>query len=150
MKPLSDIIPATILARENTESPIEVLLFDEMMRHGFVLCGSADTPTGAGYFLFPQHHVGPYRADFIIRMIGYPSGARVWPPRLQSVLCVECDGDEFHRTAEQKEYDAGRDRFFHSHGIPTLRFSGSLIHKNASFCVDEIVTKLWLSQEKIS
>lgn len=140
MKQLSRLLPSTINARLYTESPIEVILFHEMMRTPpFVLCQENDEPSGEGYFIFPQKHIGPYRADFIIRGISYVPYARVWPPEFQATICVECDGKEFHTTKEQKEYDERRDKYFSENSIKTLRFTGEDITKNSKFCVDEII-----------
>lgn len=140
MKHISELSAGIVNAAKYTESPIEVTLFHELMRRReIVLCQSDDKPQGEGYFLYPQHQVGPYRADFLILAAGYPTGNKVWPPRLRSIVCIECDGSQFHSTKEQLEYDKTRDDYFLSHGIKTLRFTGSQINSNVKFCVDEII-----------
>ena len=143
MKHISTSLPNLIRAKNYTESPIEVILFNEMMRSGkFVLCQESDNPSGEGLFMFPQLQVGQYRSDFIIRAIGYPGNNRIWPPRLTATICVECDGAEFHTTPEQINYDKKRDEYFLSIGIKTIRFTGAKIYENSKFCVDEIIHNL--------
>lgn len=143
MKSLSVFLPTVISASKQTESPIEALLFSEIMRRKpFVLCKVGDVPTGEGYFVFPQRLIGPYRVDFMILGQGYLPAQRVWPPRLSAALVVECDGQEFHSTPEQKEYDKARDRYFVENGLAVMRLSGAEIHKNVKLCVDEIIWKL--------
>ena len=128
-----------MLAMEFTESPIEAMLFKEMMKSGvFVLCRDEDNPTGEGLFIFPQKVVGKYRADFIIRGMGYKPQTRVWPPNIQSTIAVECDGYDFHSSQEQKDYDKNRDAYFLENGIKTIRFTGKEIHKDARRCVNQI------------
>lgn len=148
MKSISFSIPRVVSAVQHTESPIESILFNEMMRSGnFVLCQDGDCPSGEGRFIFPQLVVGPYRADFIIRAIAYPINARVWPPRLQKTVCVECDGKDFHSSPEQVQYDLDRDAYFQNNGIETIRFSGAEIKKRPRSCVDEIISRLHTSMD---
>lgn len=126
-----------------SESPIETKLFHALLRNPpFVLCGPDADPTGEGYFIFPQHQIGQYRADFIIKANGYLPAQRVWPPRLSTTIAIECDGHEFHSTEEQKIYDKTRDQYFLSQNIKTIRFSGAQIHANVNFCVDQIAHAL--------
>lgn len=139
MKKISDITQLNLYSYEFTESPIEGDLIREIMkRNNFVICRENDIPTGEGIFVFPQYRIGPYRADFLIRAFTYPARARIWPPKFQATVCIECDGFEFHSTPEQIEYDNIRDNYFKLHGIKTLRIMGKEIKKNVSFCVDRI------------
>lgn len=63
-----------------------------------------------------------YRADFMI----YVSGAKQ-----RHRIVIECDGHDFHeKTKAQAQRDKSRDRFFISHGVPVLRYSGSEIFKD--------------------
>lgn len=143
MQKIGNIAERHVFATAHTESPIEIKMFNEMMRRKeFVLCRENDNPVGEGMFLFPQMQVGMYRADFLIRAIGYPSGLKVWPPKFQTTIAVECDGKDWHSSKEQIEYDKKRDAFFLEHGIRTLRYSGSEINKHVGFCVDEIISKI--------
>lgn len=143
MRTLKDIISYNLLAMEYTDSPIEASLFKEMMRREkFILCRDSDEPCGAGYFLYPQKVVGKYRADFIINAVDFPFNSRVWPPFLKCTIAVECDGKDYHSSAEQIEYDATRDAFFKEIGILTLRIKGSEIHRSPSLCVDFIIEKI--------
>lgn len=88
------------------------------------------------FFLCPQAKIGPYRADFLI-------GAYRWP-RVDNLICVECDGKDFHRaTAEQMKRDADRDVWMMRHRrIKTMRFSGAYITKLAGRCVQDVIMEL--------
>jgi very-short-patch-repair endonuclease len=78
-----------------------------------------------------QEKVGPYRADIFIQT------AR------GRTLAIECDGAKFHAaTKEQVDRDKRRDRYFASHGISVMRFSGSEIARCPEACATEI--RLWL------
>lgn len=90
---------------------------------------NAREPVGAGYFLYPQYEIQPYRLDFLIKVRTFNGPIKVWPPRLSLDLCVECDGAEFHTTPEQKAYDKRRDNYLLTKGIKTLRLTGTEIYK---------------------
>lgn len=82
-------------------------------------------------FIAPQHPVGRYKADFLLRFAG---------PDKQLLVVVECDGHDFHeRTPEQAEHDKKRDRFFTSSGFQVLRFTGREIYRDAMKCASEVV-----------
>ena len=140
MRKIEQSLPQiTVNPGKITDSPIESMFLNECLRrNSFVLVTNGLEPCGEGNFIFPQCSVGRYRADFIIRSIGYPIRGRVWPPRLFNNICVECDGQEFHTSDEQKEYDRNRDEYFLENGIKTIRFSGYEINSNVSLCVDRL------------
>lgn len=143
MKHISKNIDAVILASKHSESPIETLLFQAFMRsEKFVLCKEGDDPSGEGLFLFPQFPIGKYRSDFLIKVSSYIPRNRVWPPKLKSLICVECDGHDFHTTPEQIEYDTKRDEYYLENGIKTFRYTGSEISKDPDFIVQDILHKI--------
>lgn len=87
--------------------------------------------TTQGIFLTQQHPVGKYLADFLITIRDRGKAVEV---------AVECDGHDFHeRTREQAQHDKARDRYFHSLGIITLRYTGSEVFKDARKCAGEIL-----------
>jgi very-short-patch-repair endonuclease len=78
-----------------------------------------------------QEKVGPYRADIFIAA---PNGR---------TLAIECDGAKFHaETREQVDRDKRRDRYFATHGISVMRFTGSEISRCPEACATEV--RLWL------
>jgi very-short-patch-repair endonuclease len=95
--------------QKKTESPIEEQLLQEMKKQG----------------LEPkiQHEAGPYRLDF-----AFP----------EKKIGIECDGQEFHSTKEQRTHDANRDRYFMKEGWKVIRFTGSEIYNHAWQCVQDI------------
>lgn len=150
MKSLGNISREIVNSIQQTESPIEQLLFRELQRTPpFVLCRHGiDQPVGEGYFFFPQAVIEKYRLDFLILGVGYFPGSRVWPPRLRGMLAVECDGADHHSAPEDVEYDRLRDSFFLQKNIRTLRLSGSAILNNPEFCVQEIIHHLQIQMKK--
>jgi very-short-patch-repair endonuclease len=86
----------------------------------------------------PQVALHGYRVDFLA-MVDAPTG---------TMIVVECDGHQFHeRTAAQAERDRRRDRNLLERGVPTLRFTGREIARDASECADSIrgfVGQKWL------
>lgn len=80
------------------------------------------------YNLTPDVMVGGYRFDFVMRYFG------------NDVFGVECDGHEWHeRTRQQASYDRARDRALLKLGLPTVRFTGSDIHRDAEQCALELI-----------
>ena len=79
--------------------------------------------------LTPQTKIGPYRADFTLTNI----------PGVDLLkLVVELDGQEFHSTPEQRDYDTKRERYLMRHGWQVVRFTGSQVNGNCMACVSEV------------
>jgi very-short-patch-repair endonuclease len=70
-----------------------------------------------------------YRPDFIVF---YDGGAVV----------VELDGHAAHKSKEQREYDANRDRWFTARKVTTLRWTGSEVVRGADKCIRELLDVL--------
>lgn len=83
----------------------------------------------AGIHFDTEEQIGRYRVDFI------DHGRR---------LIIELDGHDFHKTKEQRTYDASRDRQLHRDGFVVLRFTGSEIYTSLNRCVDEVKQALSL------
>ena len=86
-----------------TESPIEEMLYQELMKKGF--------------FPIPQLKVGRYRID-----LAFPD----------KMIAIECDGKEWHSRYEQKEHDNKKDEFLKSVGWKVFRVTGSDIYEYSS------------------
>ena len=106
-----------------TESPIEESLWAAFLRAIKPPYEKVSLPT-------PQHQLNGYRLDF------------AWPDRK---VAVEVDGHDYHKTKEQRSYDAKRDRELTKLGWTTLRFTGSDVHKDADAVADEVVQILLAS-----
>jgi REase_MTES_1575 len=98
------------------ESPIEVQLGAELIIYPPFSTGEA--------VLLPQTWLGGFRYDFAVRL----AHGR------EPILYIECDGLEFHSTAEQIENDRRKDRVVGAHGAYILRFTGSEIHRHPAKC----------------
>lgn len=77
-----------------------------------------------------------------VRALGYVCDFVVFIEQVSRLaVCVECDGHEWHeRTQQQASYDRARDRQLLARlGLPTVRFTGSDIHRDAEACAAELV-----------
>lgn len=118
---------------ELCESPIERLLLAPLM---FIMprClhpaygGPADPPGEAR--LFVQFPVAGYRLDFAYIVTPYKEA----PIR----LAIECDGQDFHASREDRERDAARQNDLRGHGFETLRFTGSQVYADPEACAQQI------------
>lgn len=89
-------------------------------------------PEADEVWLTPQVGIGGYRADFFLFREGVSTNC--------PGLVVECDGHEWHeRTQQQASYDRSRDRALLRLGIPTIRFTGSDINRDADQCATEVL-----------
>jgi very-short-patch-repair endonuclease len=90
-----------------------------------------------GSFLFSQHWIGVYRADFLLVLVD--------PERRTARLIVlECDGKDYHSSADQIERDAARDAEILKAGYhEVLRFTGSILHSELRnvLCTIEITMR---------
>ena len=83
-----------------------------------------------GFYIHPQMPVRQYRADFGVILHSHYGTYRV---------VAECDGHQWHeKDKEQAARDKARDRAFLEEGWPTMRFTGSEIHKDAMSCADQV------------
>ena len=118
----------------NCDSPIEeelgaaIMLSFERGGHPLKLCLVADLKESRdGLLLVPQFAWGVYRSDWAI----------INPAR-SSALLIECDGKEFHSSAEQVAHDTKKDAAANDRGYLTVRFTGSQIYRSPDGCADKI------------
>lgn len=138
---LGDIAGAAAHVMKDTESPIEAMMLKALMRSSKFTLVTQGEATGEGYFIYPQKEVGPYRADFIIKAIGY-GVTRVWPPNKSLEIAIECDGEAFHTSGVQLEHDQKRDAYFKERGIRTFRFTGSEIYRAGDLIASDLAAHL--------
>lgn len=85
----------------------------------------------------PQVPLHGYRIDFLAMIVDSPA----------VMIAIECDGHQFHeRTPEQAEKDRKRDRTLFERGVPTLRFTGREIVRDAFECAENIrgiISLMW-------
>lgn len=88
-----------------------------------------DDLDGLYLWLWPQLRIFGYVCDFVVMSCG------------NKIAVVECDGHEFHeRTKQQASYDRARDRtILKEAGLPTIRFTGSDIHRDREQCAKELI-----------
>lgn len=77
-----------------------------------------------------QEQIGPYRADFVLRMGG------------MDPLVVECDGARWHNSREARERDQERDAFMRSRCFRVLRFPGASLWRYPTRCARAALVRL--------
>ena len=83
-----------------------------------------------GYRVVPQFKVAGYSIDLVIESD-------------QNRLAVECDGDEFHSSPEQRENDMRRQRILERCGWTFWRMRGSEFYFNR----EQAMKSLWQTLE---
>lgn len=84
-------------------------------------------------FVSSQVPVGKYRLDFLFGSFA----SDVFP----KLICVECDGAEFHKKPHQRARDDQRDTALQSELITTRRLSGSQLRRDAFECAREVLNE---------
>jgi very-short-patch-repair endonuclease len=118
-----------------TESPIETLFGARLALRARRLCKQIGLEFvvgrgGADLALHPQFLLGRFRYDFAVRAKG----------REKPLVLVECDGKDFHSSAEQQANDALKDAAALKAGIKLIRFTGSEINRDTDACASLVLT----------
>lgn len=140
-----------VAVAERSESPIESRMGIELADGVAIIdhCRYA----GLSWFLGQQATVEIQgailaRLDFVILGCRWDDGG-VMPYMAHCphvALAVECDGHDFHeKTKEQARRDKSRDRILISHGIHTIRFTGSEIFRRSEDLWDSDVSPVLCS-----
>jgi very-short-patch-repair endonuclease len=129
-----DRIAASALVRGTADSPIEtilgaaILLYFRDAGKPLTLCVSDEIDKAKDGLLFvPQFKWSIYRSDWAI-----------YNPKTSGALVLECDGKEFHSSADQVAHDKKKDAAAHDRGFLTMRFTGSQIHRDADECAQKV------------
>jgi len=93
------------------ESPIEEILFKKLYETGF-------KP-------YTQVSCGKFRIDIAV----FHKGKKI---------AIECDGQQYHSSPEQKEHDRKKDLYLQKDRWNVYRFSGKEIYNDAAWCVEVI------------
>ncbi|AOV07394.1 AAA domain-containing protein [Sporosarcina ureilytica] len=101
--------------REKCESKFEIDVFDAIV--------------SKGYRVIPQFEVAGYRLDLVVQ------GEK-------SRLVVECDGDHWHTSIEDRERDFLRERLLQRAGWTFWRVLGSTYYHNPEKALESLWTKL--------
>ena len=75
----------------------------------------------------PQTPIDLYIVDFYIE---------TW---FGSKVAVEIDGQEYHKTKEQRFHDYQRERYLQKRNVQVVRFTGSEVFINAEACVENLL-----------
>ena len=129
-----DRAAASVLASGAADSPIEtilgaaVILYFRDAGKPLTLCAPAEIDNAVGRLLFvPQYRWSIYRTDWAI-----------YNPKTTGAMLLECDGKDFHSSADQQAHDAKKDAAAHDRGFLTMRFTGSSIHRGADECAQKV------------
>lgn len=102
---------------------------------------AAEDEMGTKVYMSSQVAIGMYRADFVL--VTHFSAVS------SKVLCVECDGEAFHRaTTEQRLSDKARDNYMLARGVDTLRFSGARLKRDAFMCAREALARIGVASNE--
>lgn len=119
---------------DSTDSPIEdlmgasLLMFFGRTDHPLTLCKNLDVQAAHdGLLLVPQFKWSFYRSDWAI-----------YNPRTGAAFLIECDGKDFHSSAEQLAHDAKKDQAAIDRGFLTMWFPGWRINKDPDSCTQKI------------
>jgi very-short-patch-repair endonuclease len=118
-----------IMAAE-TESPIETIFGAQLALTLRPFCEDIgwEFSVGTGnddIVLHPQFPLDRFRYDFAVRA--------KW--KLKPLVLVECDGKEFHSSADQRANDILKDESASRAGVRLIRITGSEIHCDVDACV---------------
>lgn len=91
---------------------------------------------GSSVTVVPQFEFKPYRLDFLL--VYTPSRGT----RFASRLDVECDGEAYHSSPEQRAKDNKRDAFMRRNDFKVIRFEGTQLYGAALECARAAVDKL--------
>lgn len=85
--------------------------------------------------LYPkcQHSIGRFFVDFAF---------------LEERVVIELDGHQYHKTKEQRTADAQRQRWLEMDGWKVVRFTGTEVHRNADYCVNQTVRFLEMARTR--
>lgn len=114
-----------------TESPIETMFGSKLALALRPVCEelgwafSVGELTDADMSLQPQYPLHRFRYDFAVLAKG----------QSRPLVLIECDGKEFHSTAEQQANDRLKDEAAIKAGIPLVRFTGSEINNDIDRCI---------------
>jgi very-short-patch-repair endonuclease len=91
-------------------------------------------------FLFAQHWIGTYRADFLLVCVNPET-------RTHRKLIIECDGKAYHAGDEQIARDLSRDDEIERAGYRVMRYPGVALFRRMLEVIDEI--KEWIEQSGV-
>lgn len=129
-----DRAAASVLASGSADSPIETILGAAVIMYfrnagkPMDLCAPTELDNAKGRLVFvPQFKWSIYRSDWAI-----------YNPKTSGAMLLECDGKEFHSSADQVAHDRKKDTAAHDRGYLTMRFTGSQIHRDADGCAQKV------------
>lgn len=130
-----DRVAASAMASTKADSPIEtifgaaVLLYFRNSNKPLMLCVPAELEKAKppGLLFVPQFKWSIYRSDWAI-----------YNPKTSGALLLECDGKDFHSSADQIAHDQKKDAAAHDRGYLSMRFSGSQIHREPDGCAKRV------------
>lgn len=131
------------------ESPIEHLLFTELLRKDFSLGVWGSTRPIAlpdrvdlrklrkrlfanlrYVLIFPQAKIRRrFRLDFLVEFGVFGAMKRV---------AIECDGQQYHENPTKFATDRERDRILNTNRIPVLRFTGKELNRDPGGCAESV------------
>jgi very-short-patch-repair endonuclease len=120
-----------------TESPIETIFGAKLALALRPLCNDIGWKFSVGtgdddLVLYPQFPLARFRYDFAVMA--------KWTAR--PLVLIECDGKDFHSSADQQANDKLKDEAAAKAGIRLIRFTGSEINGDVDACVRHALSAL--------
>jgi len=82
-------------------------------------------------FLFGQHKMGIYRADFLAVVVDPRSN-------MHRLIAIECDGARYHTSNDQRRNDNRRNGIFVENGYTVVRYTGAVLFRMMRIVLGEI------------
>jgi hypothetical protein len=129
LKAIEAVAESVAMAAE-TESPIETIFGAKFALALRPLCNDIGWKFSVGtgdddLVLYPQFPLARFRYDFAV--------VAKW--KAKPLVLIECDGKDFHSSADQQANDKLKDDAASNAGIRLIRFTGSEINGDADACV---------------
>lgn len=132
-------IPVNIVLKDvikiNSTEVVKVFEAEQRLvdEHPFFKLRLCESPIELRFFVFAIHKIPGLHPQIVV------DSYRVDLAIPEKKVAIELDGHEFHKSREQRTYDAKRERYLQRQGWQVIRFKGTEIHKDVLGCIDEAI-----------
>ena len=112
-------------------------VFEETQRlereHPFFKLRLCESPIELRFFVYAMHKIPGLHPQVVV------DSYRIDLAVPEKKVAIELDGHEFHKSREQRTYDAKRQRYLQRQGWQVIRFTGTEIYEDVFKCIDEAI-----------